>query len=160
MLFFAGVAGVSIMQTMKDISGSIGEKPESQLREEQQFLGKSYAKANKEFKEKQIELLLRDFRLGLLTEQQLREKAQKVELTDLDVDKYAKKHLSEEQLKKYSKIKEEAEYSEDVRISFDLAALYVCLMAFVVCAPGLIYLGIKKVKEMQENKTQALELEY
>ncbi len=159
MLNHMGEVGLLTALAMKSVISSMGNKSESQLREEQKFLGESYKKANKEFKEKQIEQLLRNFQLGIFTEQELKEATKKVELTDLDVDKYAKKHLSEPQLKEYGKIKEQADYGEDVRMAFQIAKIYVCLMALVVSAPGLIYLGIKKLKnKREEDRLQPSEL--
>ena len=71
------------------------------------LLTNGYAAANEEHKVAQIQNLLADYHLGIISYDELIEKIQDSNLSKLEIDDFVKTYLTDEQYQKYLKLKED-----------------------------------------------------
>ncbi len=88
-----------------------------------------YSDANQEYKQQQIEKLVNDYNIGLISKKELKKKCYDENLLPLDVETFAHHNLSKEQLIAYENLKEEIGQTKLAKDNFSASAVVLLMLA-------------------------------
>lgn len=109
-----------------------------------------YELANAEHKQAQIEQIIQDYNNGLILIDDLSERTKKENLTELDVDLFAKNNLSDEDYEQYQELKKQAK--EKNGEEFIVYGLIPLLIELLICCTSLFISKYKAQKERILNE--------